>query len=210
MRKTFLLTSILLLSAAWALAQYSSGSNATDQNSTGSHSSGASSGSSSGSQNTMDQNAPADQSEPQSSGGSTRSQTSSGASEDQGTTGQSMSSQQGETSSDMSGMHKAPAGGTTSRTMTFEGCLSESNGKFELTDKMGTRYELTGKTANLKAHVGHTIAVTGKASTSGENQPGAMSGEQGGMEQTLNVSSFRHVSSKCKSSTGSSTGGSNY
>jgi hypothetical protein len=235
MRKTFLLTSILLLSASWTLAQYSSGSSATDQNTSGSQSTGAYSGSSSssqttttddvspgaqpsssdsssqGSQSSSSVESSSDQNAPQSSGGSTqRSQTSS-----------DMSSQ---TESQAGASARAPAGGTnTGRTMTFEGCLSEANGKYHLTDKMGTSYELTGKTANLKGHVGHTIAVTGKT-TSGENQPGAMSGpmvssekqpggEQAGMEQMLKVSSFRHVSSKCKSSsTGKpgSTGSSTY
>ena len=162
MRKTFLLTSILLLSASWALAQYSSGS---DNNATGSSS---------------DSNTGAY------SGSSTGSETSSGE-----------ASQQGQKSSSM-----APQSGTVSTSkMTFEGCLSESNGKFTLTDSSGTAYELTGKTANLKAHVGHTIEVTGRATGSGENAPGSMSGEQSNMEQTLDVSSFRHVSSKCKSST---------
>jgi hypothetical protein len=200
-----LLTSILLLSATWALAQYSSGSSAADQNTSGSQNSGAYGGSSTGTPPAVDQanqgvnpgSSDNSQSEPQSSG-------------------QSISSQQGETSSDMSSQDmsskdssaRAPQGGTASgRTMTFQGCLSESNGKFHLTDKMGTSYELTGKTANLKSHVGHTIAVTGKATASGENQPGAMS-EQGGMEQTLQVSSFRHISGNCKSSAGSSEGSS--
>jgi len=242
MKKTFLLTSILLLSASWTLAQYSSGSSATDQNTSGSQSTGAYSGSSSssqttttddvspgaqpsssdssnqGSQSSSSVESSSDQNAPQSSGGS--SQTSSGAS--QGSRSESMSSQQGETSSDMSSQTgsqagasaRAPAGGTnTGRTMTFEGCLSEANGKYHLTDKMGTSYELTGKTANLKSHVGHTVSITGKATTSGEKQPGAMSGEQAGMEQTLKVSSFRHVSNKCKSSstgTPGSTGSSTY
>ena len=218
MRKTFLLTSILLLSACWALAQYSSGSSATDQSTSGSQNQtstdqtstdqatqGVNPGSSDSSQSEPSSSA----SEPQSTGGVTKSQSSSGESQDMG---QSMSSQQGETSSDMShgGTASAPMGGTTSgRMKTFQGCLSESNGKFHLTDKMGTSYELTGKTANLKGHVGHTIAITGKAMTSGAGQPGAMSGEQAGMEQTIHVSSFRHVSSNCKSSSsGSSTGGS--
>ena len=219
MKKIFLLTSILLLSASWALAQYSSGSSATDQNPSGSQSTGAYSGSSSqtsttttddvspeaqpSSSDAFDQSSrssssvqsSSDQSAPESGGGYTS----------QSTKGQSMSSQQGETGSDMTPQSSAS---TSGRLKTFQGCLSEENGKFHLTDKMGTSYELTGKTANLKAHVGHKVSVTGKVSTSGisgammssENQPGAMSGEQAGMEQTIRVSSFRHISASCNTS----------
>jgi hypothetical protein len=149
-----LFTSILLLSAGWALAQYSSGSDNSAAGSSDSNT-GAYSGSSAGSE------------------------TSSGE-----------ASQQGSKSSSM-----APQGSTISD--KIQGCLSESNGKFTLTDNSGTAYQLTGKTANLKAHVGHTIEVTGK--TSGANAPGSMSGEQSSMEQTLQVTSFKHVSSNCKS-----------
>ena len=210
MRKTFLLTSILLLSASWTLAQYSSGSSATDQSTSGSQDTGAYSGSSTGTQpstdeanqgvnpgssDTMSQSEPSsDASATQSSGGRTSSSTS----QTEGAMGQSMSSQQGETSSEMS----SQTGTASGRRMTFEGCLSRDNGKFHLTDNMGNSYQLTGRTANLKAHVGHTISVTGRATTSGESQPGAMSGEQAGGEQTIRVSSFRHVSRSCKSSSG--------
>ena len=219
MKQIFLLTSILLLSASWALAQYGSGSSATDQNTSDSQSTGAYSGSSSQTSTTTDDVSPgaqpssssdsfdqssqssssvqssSDQSAPQSGGGYTS----------QSTRGESMSSQQGETSSDMTSQSSAS---TSRRLKTIQGCLSEENGKFHLTDKMGTSYELTGKTANLKAHVGHKVSVTGKVSTSGmsgammssENQPGAMSGEQAGMEQTIRVSSFRHISTSCNTS----------
>jgi hypothetical protein len=135
MRRMFLLISVLLLSAGWALAQYSSDSNTN----TGSSDTGAYSDSDSATQ---------------SSG--------------------------------------------TSNITTFEGCLSEANGKFTLTDQSGTAYELTGKTASLKAHVGHTIEVTGKLAGASASEPGSMSGEQANMEQTLQVSSFRHVSATCK------------
>jgi hypothetical protein len=141
----FLLTSILLLSATWALAQYGGGSSTSDQNTTDN-------------QNTADS---------QSTGGS----------------------------HSMSG--NAEPGANMSSTV--EGCLSRSGGKYMLTDPSGTEYELTGKTAGLKAHVGHTIEVTGRPISG--HKPGSMSDEHTNMDhQSVRVSSFRHVSGNCKGS----------
>ena len=88
--------------------------------------------------------------------------------------------------------------GSGMATTTVAGCLSENNGQFTLTDQSGQTFGLTGKTSQLKAHVGHTIRVTGKVTGSDQNQPGSMSGEQVNSGQSLSVISFRHVSSTCK------------
>jgi hypothetical protein len=85
---------------------------------------------------------------------------------------------------------------------TIEGCLSGSAGSFTLTDNSGTLYQLTGDTAKLDKHVGHTIQVTGMATTSSasntnsQNAAGSMSGSAD-TQQTFNVTSFKHVSAKC-------------
>jgi hypothetical protein len=83
---------------------------------------------------------------------------------------------------------------------TIEGCLSGSDGSFSLTDKSGTTYQLTGETAKLDKHVGHTIQVTGMATSSSASktstEAGAMSGSAD-TQQTFNVSSFKHISAKC-------------
>jgi len=85
---------------------------------------------------------------------------------------------------------------------TIEGCLAGSNGSYSLTDKSGTMYQLTGDTAKLDKHVGHTIQVTGMTTTSSasktstENPTGSMSGSAD-MQQTFNVTSFKHVSANC-------------
>ena len=84
---------------------------------------------------------------------------------------------------------------------TIQGCLAGSDGNYSLTDKSGTTYQLTGDTAKLQAHVGHTISVTGTAtSASGAAgmQTGSMSGPAEG-QPTLNVMSFKHVSPNCSS-----------
>jgi hypothetical protein len=84
--------------------------------------------------------------------------------------------------------------------MTVVGCLSGSDGNYSLTDKSGTMYNLTGDTAQLQAHVGHTISVTGTntPSTSSSGQSGAMSSPSD-THQTLMVTSFKHVSPNCAS-----------
>lgn len=88
---------------------------------------------------------------------------------------------------------------------TIEGCLGGSNGNFSLTDKAGTTYQLTGDTAKLEKHVGHTIEVTGTAMTSSasntnpQTSTSAMSGSAES-QQTFNVTSYKHISSKCSSS----------
>ncbi len=87
---------------------------------------------------------------------------------------------------------------------TIEGCLSGSDGNYTLTDKSGAAYQLTGDTAKLEKHVGHTIRVTGTATTSSAsnttsgNPSSSMSGSAEA-QQMFNVTSFKHVSSKCGS-----------
>jgi hypothetical protein len=87
------------------------------------------------------------------------------------------------------------AAGTQS---TVEGCLSSSAGKYTLTDSKGTSYELTGDTSKLAEHVGHEIKVTGTTGTAA-----ASSGSMAASE-SLEVSSFKHVSKTCKSGGGMS------
>jgi Protein of unknown function (DUF5818) len=79
--------------------------------------------------------------------------------------------------------------------VTVEGCLSGGDGNFLLTDNSGNSYQLTGDTARLNNHVGHTVRVTGINSMGGE--PGSMS-EETGAQQTLSVLSFKHISGRCR------------
>ena len=137
MRRMFLLISVLLLSASWAMAQYSSGSSSTENQS---NKNNATQGSES----------------------------------------------------------NATRGSSAANKTSLEGCLSDENGKFTLTDQSGTAYELTGRTAALKAHVGHTIRVNGTESMAGAGKPGAMSNEAAQAKPTFKVRSFRHISSTCK------------
>lgn len=88
--------------------------------------------------------------------------------------------------------------------MTVEGCLSSAAGKYMLTDKHGTMYELTGDSSKLADHVGHEIKVTGTESGGSASATGSNMGA--GSEHTLEVSSFKHVSKTCKSA-GNASGG---
>lgn len=85
---------------------------------------------------------------------------------------------------------------------TLEGCLGGSNGSYSLTDKSGTTYQLTGDTGKLEHHVGHTMQVTGTASTgsSTSNSSGSMS-EAAEAQPTFNVISFKHIAASCTSDT---------
>ncbi len=194
MRKTFLLTSILLLSATWALAQYSGGSSTSDQN-TSDNQNTVDSQSTSGSQDTGSSQETGSQ--------DTRGSQNSGAYSDQSTSSQTSSSDSSDQGSSMSPQEAAPSTSAqsepaTSMRSTFEGCLSRAGGKYTLTDNSGTAYELTGKTIGLKGHVGHTVEVTGTASSA--HKPGSMSNEQNMEHQSVRVTSFRHISGSCKGS----------
>jgi hypothetical protein len=87
-------------------------------------------------------------------------------------------------------------------TATVQGCLSGSDGNYTLTDDNGTAYQLTGNTAKLSEHVGHEIKVMGTtaaALASGSSDSGSTMGNNSS-SQTLQVSSFKHVSKTCKNS----------
>ena len=86
------------------------------------------------------------------------------------------------------------AAGSAAQT-TIQGCLSGSDGKYTLTDKSGTAYQLTGDTAKLSDHVGHEIQIKGKVSPP-STPPSASAATA---QQTLDVTSVKHVSATCGS-----------
>lgn len=88
---------------------------------------------------------------------------------------------------------------------TVEGCLSGSNGNYMLTDQNGTMYQLTGDSAKLSEHVGHEIKVSGTSSSAGNSaRAGKTTGASGSAEQTIEVTSVKHISKTCKSGSGMS------
>lgn len=120
------------------------------------------------------------------------------------TSGSSEASPSGSSSGQSTGAQSGQMGHTaaTGHT-TVEGCLSSSNGSYTLTDKNGTAYQVTGDNAKLSEHVGHEVKITGTAgagaSSSGGNA-GAMGGA--GSEQTLHMTSLKHISKNCQASGG--------
>lgn len=101
---------------------------------------------------------------------------------------------------DTTGTQSSRAGQSASGQTTVEGCLSGSNGNFTLTDKNGTSYQLAGDTAKLSEHVGHEVKVTGMPSSGAAGGESASAGT--GSNQTLQVSSVKHISKTCKSGGG--------
>jgi hypothetical protein len=95
---------------------------------------------------------------------------------------------------------RTSAGGQT----TVEGCLSGSNGNYMLTDQNGTMYQLTGDTAKLSEHVGHEIKVSGTSSSASDSSTGTATGASGSAQQTIQVTSVKHIAKTCKSGSGMS------
>jgi hypothetical protein len=89
------------------------------------------------------------------------------------------------------------AGQASSSHTTVEGCLSGADGKYTLTDKTGTSYQLTGDTAKLADHVGHEVKITGSAGSGSAASAGSAAGGQ-----SLDVSSVKMVSKTCKTDSG--------
>lgn len=92
------------------------------------------------------------------------------------------------------------AGQTSSSHTTVQGCLSGADGKYTLTEKSGTAYNLTGDTSKLAEHVGHEIKVTG--STGAASGSSAASTGSAASGQSLDVSSVKMVSKTCESGGG--------
>jgi hypothetical protein len=111
------------------------------------------------------------------------------------------STQSGSGQSDSSAMAK----GNTGTQHSVVGCLSSSNGTYTLTAKNGKTYQLMGDTSKLSDHVGHEMRVTGtmsSASAGTENAGGGMANNSAG--ETIEVSSFKHISKTCESGGGMS------
>jgi len=81
---------------------------------------------------------------------------------------------------------------------SVEGCLSGSDGNYTLTDQTGTSYKLTGDTAKLSEHIGHEVKITGTKSPASATGASDTMGQTGGAQQSIEVTSVKHVSKTCK------------
>jgi hypothetical protein len=155
MRKAYLITAILLLSAVWVVAQ--TGSTPSSQAPTSS-----TSPATSGSQSTTPSSGYPQSTSPSSTSPSSQTPDTSSTSTTTTQTTQTTSS------SDNAGQ-------------SIEGCLSGSAGNFTLTDQSGKTYQLAGDTSKLSDHVGHEVRITGsEGSGAGESaSSSAPSGSSG-------------------------------
>jgi hypothetical protein len=82
---------------------------------------------------------------------------------------------------------------------TFRGCLSKEGPEFYLTTLGANheRFELTGDTTKLAAHVGHEISVTGSVQNTGSTATGTMGGGNTSSTGTLVMEKFHHISATC-------------
>jgi hypothetical protein len=112
----------------------------------------------------------------------------------------STTNQSGSATGSQQGYGQTSANTGTQKTVI--GCLSEANGKYELTTKSGTMYDLMGDSSTLANHVGHEIKVTGTESAATGT---AASDQTGEAQHSIEVSSMKHISKTCKN--GSSMGG---
>lgn len=83
---------------------------------------------------------------------------------------------------------------------TIQGCLSSSGGNYALTDKNGTVYQLSGDTAKLGDHVGHEVKVTGTENAASANTDNGVGQTDSSTQQTIQVTSFKHVAKTCQNS----------
>src|SRR5262249_10954747 len=79
---------------------------------------------------------------------------------------------------------------------TIQGCLGRTDGGFTLTDKAGTRYEVSGDAAMLKDHVGHEVQIKG-TKTEPSTPAGTPAATTNRTEARIDVSSVKHIAETC-------------
>src|ERR1700693_4234742 len=114
-------------------------------------------------------------------------------------------------SSTPSSQSSSPASGQNS---TVQGCLnSTSDNNFTLTqDQTGMVFTLSGSADQLKAHVGHEVAITGQqasgsaaSSTTPDNSAASSASNASG--NTLQVSDVKMVADHCSNAAGAAPSG---
>jgi hypothetical protein len=87
--------------------------------------------------------------------------------------------------------------GKTSDLTTIQGCLQFSGGHYRITDSTGTVEQLSGQANKLKAHIGHTVEITGKPGTKtvGTTVQGAASTAK--QLPVFHVTSVKHIADTC-------------
>ncbi len=82
--------------------------------------------------------------------------------------------------------------------MTVEGCIQGSDGNYTVTETSGRTYSLPTYSAQLAAHVGHEVQVTGTTSGPIVMSSGMGTEATGNQLPTLAVESVKHISATCQ------------
>ena len=81
---------------------------------------------------------------------------------------------------------------------TIEGCLSMSEGQYNLVDDTETVHHLTGGAAKLKGLVGHQVEVTGKTGVRTVDTTLAGAGSSAVTQWVFEVKSAKQTAETCK------------
>jgi hypothetical protein len=94
------------------------------------------------------------------------------------------------------GQSSPTAGQTSDKTTSITGCISESNGKYMITDKSHPGGLQLVSSDDLKPHVGHKVRVSGTMDNAGSTQAsGSQAGDMSSM--VLKVSDMKMISEHC-------------
>jgi hypothetical protein len=90
-------------------------------------------------------------------------------------------------------MGKSAAGETT-----IQGCLSNANGQYWLTDSTGKKYQLSTHANVLKEHIGHEVAITGSPAI--KTVDTTIQGAESSAKEIpiFRVKTVKHVADSCK------------
>ncbi len=84
------------------------------------------------------------------------------------------------------------------RETTVQGCISQEDGDYIVTDGAGHKYDLQGNTSSLKGQVGHQMVIRGELVQS-TRSPGAPAKITGPEKSQIDVSSTQAAPGSCSS-----------
>jgi len=82
--------------------------------------------------------------------------------------------------------------------LIVNGCIEGSDGNYTVTDKSGRTFSLLTYSAQLAAHVGHEVQVTGTTSGPIVMSSGMGTEATGNQLPTLRVQNVKHISATCQ------------
>ena len=96
------------------------------------------------------------------------------------------------TYTDMGATQTSPPAAKAEKAVKVQGCVSATNGNYNLTDTSGTIYRLAGDASKFNEHNAHEVEVTGTVAPS--------TSDQAGSQPTLTVSSIEPIAPSCNAS----------